>query len=321
MRMTYERVPFDFGRAATVLQIPRRIVIHRQGNPGVEGENGLAWGKRTGSFTIHSYVDDGVCFDAIPPNRHAFHVLQASVAAEKGFMVDGPYGKRGDYESIGIESEDETPESADLAPGQAYGLSQATRITLLLRVADYLRQYPHLTPDDVYEHADFDPWTRAQDLGDALNLSDFRDDLRDLLAGRVPWRTVGRWATGARAKAEAKPKEASGVYTIQRGDTLSKIAGRFGVSLTDLVAWNGITNPHVIEVGVELRLTPPASPVKPSGVPQTHKPLTAEELIDVVMLAGYGAAGNGKLVAAKVEPTRDTAQGFEVHRLLVKRAA
>ena len=197
MRQPYETRLFDF-EASPAAQVPRRIILHRQGNPGVEGENGLAWGKRTGAFTIHSYIDDAVCFDAIAPLRHAFHVKEASVAAARGFRTAGAYGPRGDYDSIGIETEDENAQSTALAPGQAYGLSQETRVTLLLRVAAYLRQFPPLTPDDVTEHADWDRWQRPEDLGDALNIPDFRDDLRDLLAGREPWRTVGAFARGGR---------------------------------------------------------------------------------------------------------------------------
>lgn len=326
MRMTYTRVPFDFERAETIEQVPMRIVMHRQGNPGAEGENGLAWGKRTGAFTIHGYVDDEVCFDAIPPTRHAFHVLASRLAHQSGFKANGVYGWRGDYETIGIECEDESPESGDLAPGQAYGLSQATRITALLRVRDYLLEFPHLTPDDVYEHADFDKVTRAHDLGDALNMADFRDDLRDLLAGRAPWRTVQRHATGARAPLTWKPAEkvpAPNVYTVRPGDTLGAIASRYSVAVSDLARWNGIADPNRIEVGQVLRLTagaPAAFPPPPAWA-SLHDPLDADDLIDVVLLAGYRAPGAGSLAAAKVVPTRDTEDGHEVHRLLVKRAA
>lgn len=206
MRTTYEKRQFDFEQPLTAPQDPKRIIVHRQGNPGVEGESGIAWGKRTGAFTIHSYIDDGVCYDAIAPTRHAFHVKESSVAAARGFRATGAYGPRGDYDTIGIETEDESPTSAALAPGQAYGLSQETRITLLLRTADYLRAW-NLTPADVDEHATWDPVQRPDDLGDAFNIPDFRDDLTDYLAGRTPWRTVGQFARGTRAPASWKPAE------------------------------------------------------------------------------------------------------------------
>lgn len=42
------------------------------------------------------------------------------------------------------------------------------------------------------------------------------------------------------------------VYVVQRGDTLSQIAERFGVSTADLARANGITNPRLIVAGQQL---------------------------------------------------------------------
>lgn len=207
MRLTYERVLFDFGREQTSWQRARRIIMHRQGNPGVEGESGIAWGKRTGAFTIHRYIDDARCFEGIALDRHAFHASAARVAEARGFRVAGTYGPRGDYDSIGVEMEDEDAQSTTLAPGQAYGLSRETRITAVLVVADILRACPWLTVADIDEHATWDPDDRPEDLGDALNIPDFREDVADLLAGRTPWRTVGEFARGTRAPASWQPAE------------------------------------------------------------------------------------------------------------------
>ena len=38
-------------------------------------------------------------------------------------------------------------------------------------------------------------------------------------------------------------------YTVVKGDTLTKIAHRYGVTVKDLVAWNRIANPNLIVVG------------------------------------------------------------------------
>ncbi|MEZ4658729.1 MAG: LysM domain-containing protein [Caldilineaceae bacterium] len=40
-----------------------------------------------------------------------------------------------------------------------------------------------------------------------------------------------------------------GSYTVVAGDSLSAIAGRFGVTVDELAALNNIANPALIEVG------------------------------------------------------------------------
>jgi len=45
-------------------------------------------------------------------------------------------------------------------------------------------------------------------------------------------------------------------YVIKSGDTLNKIATSFNVTVDDLMALNGITNPDHIEVGQELEIPP-----------------------------------------------------------------
>lgn len=61
----------------------------------------------------------------------------------------------------------------------------------------------------------------------------------------------------AAVPAPAAGREATRTYTVQRGDTLRSIAASQGVSVTDLVRWNALANPNVIEVGQVLRLAPP----------------------------------------------------------------
>lgn len=56
-------------------------------------------------------------------------------------------------------------------------------------------------------------------------------------------------------------------YTVVRGDTLGGIAARHGVTVDQLAAWNGITNPNLISVGQVLRLTAPAPEPDPEPTP------------------------------------------------------
>ncbi len=50
-----------------------------------------------------------------------------------------------------------------------------------------------------------------------------------------------------------------GYYTVQRGDTLVRIALDHGQNWRDVARWNQIDNPNLIEVGEVLRVLPPPS--------------------------------------------------------------
>lgn len=57
-----------------------------------------------------------------------------------------------------------------------------------------------------------------------------------------------------------------GYYTVQKGDTLTRVALDHGQSLRDLVRWNSLPNAHLIEVGQVLRVVPPGASVEAKGV-------------------------------------------------------
>ena len=46
------------------------------------------------------------------------------------------------------------------------------------------------------------------------------------------------------------------VYTVAPGDVLSGIGQRFGVSYTQIAAWNNIKNPDFIKIGQRLTIYP-----------------------------------------------------------------
>lgn len=56
---------------------------------------------------------------------------------------------------------------------------------------------------------------------------------------------------------EPGPKPERVTYKIKRGDTLSKISRKFGVSIAELCAWNKIANPNKIYAGDIIYVSPP----------------------------------------------------------------
>ena len=56
-------------------------------------------------------------------------------------------------------------------------------------------------------------------------------------------------------------------YTVQAGDTLSKIASLYGVTVDQLIAWNNVENPNIIHVGQVLVVGESAEPRAPAATP------------------------------------------------------
>ncbi|MBP8148853.1 MAG: peptidoglycan DD-metalloendopeptidase family protein [Limnohabitans sp.] len=102
-----------------------------------------------------------------------------------------------------------------------------------------------------------------------------------------------------------------GYYTVQRGDTLTRIGLDNGQAWRDLARWNNLSNPDLIEVGQVLRVAPPGSAVESSGVmvrPVTPSAETAAQSRPAVTAApaqtaasdegvGFIWPANGALIA------------------------
>jgi len=58
-------------------------------------------------------------------------------------------------------------------------------------------------------------------------------------------------------------------YTVQPGDILSVIAENFGVTMEEIMALNGISNPDHIEVGEELMIPLPGEVIPTTTVADT----------------------------------------------------
>lgn len=86
-------------------------------------------------------------------------------------------------------------------------------------------------------------------------LPDYASKANGVPSGSVPSASVpsGSPSSGSASSAEQ-------VYTVQAGDTLSKIAAKYGTTYQKLASYNGIANPNIINVGQKIRI--PGSGVK-----------------------------------------------------------
>lgn len=82
------------------------------------------------------------------------------------------------------------------------------------------------------------------------------------------------------ALAQSQPPETPLTHTVAAGETLSEIAQGYGISLADLLAYNGITDADSVRVGRELRL-PPSRTLEPADPVQ---PASAQPVVQVVSL-------------------------------------
>ncbi len=81
-------------------------------------------------------------------------------------------------------------------------------------------------------------------------------------SGGTPTRTASYQpkATPKIAVTPATAPPASGIYTVRRGDNLTRIAERFGMSVAELVAMNDLRSRHRIAAGQRLRVNRAAAP-------------------------------------------------------------
>lgn len=91
--------------------------------------------------------------------------------------------------------------------------------------------------------------------------------------GSVPTLVVNRTEP---QPAQARSEAAS--YVVQRGDTVSSVARRFGVSAGTLLALNGLDNRGLIQPGQTLRLKPEGNAATLAGSNQNSAPPVARQL-------------------------------------------
>ncbi|MDE2627613.1 MAG: peptidoglycan DD-metalloendopeptidase family protein [Burkholderiales bacterium] len=114
-------------------------------------------------------------------------------------------------------------------------------------------------------------------------------------AGTMPGVAAAAPADASRPLPGAENSGKPGYYTVKPGDTLIRIGLENGQNWKDLVKWNGLDNPNIIEVGQVLRVVQPgldanAASTKPISTARIEsRPLEAK---------GVAPAASGSVVAA-----------------------
>ena len=105
-------------------------------------------------------------------------------------------------------------------------------------------------------------------------------------------------ADAAKPMPGAENNGKSGYYTVKPGDTLIRIGLENGQNWKDLVRWNGLDNPNLIEVGQILRVLPPGvDPNAASSRPITTARVETRPLDAKGALPAAGAASAGSATA------------------------
>ena len=109
------------------------------------------------------------------------------------------------------------------------------------------------------------------------------------------------------------PRTETLTYTVERGDTLRRIAQMYQVSVDQIITSNEITNPNLIEVGQVLLIPPPAYERRASG----FKILPDSELVNSPSNASFNVEEFVKkwdgYLAVYSEAVEDTSlQGIEI---------
>jgi lipoprotein NlpD len=94
-----------------------------------------------------------------------------------------------------------------------------------------------------------------------------------------------------------------GYYTVKPGETLLRIGLETGQNWKDLVAWNNLQNPNIIEVGQVLRVVPPGVEPAPLGTRPVSSSKVETRPLDAKPAAAAGsAAGSDSAPQAAVSP-------------------
>jgi lipoprotein NlpD len=125
--------------------------------------------------------------------------------------------------------------------------------------------------------------------------------------------SIGSNKSTVRALPGAENSGKSGFYTVKPGDTLIRIGMDNGQSWRDIMRWNKLDNPNLIETGQVLRVAPPQPEVvaRPAA-PVASAPITASSAPKSVPATASPAADAGEDALSFQWPARgNVIAGFD----------
>ncbi|UZD74774.1 N-acetylmuramoyl-L-alanine amidase [Bacillus siamensis] len=242
---------------------PEYITIHNTANDASAANEISYMTGNSESTSYHFAVDDKEVIQGIPLDRNAWH------------SGDGTNGT-GNRKSIAVEI------CYSKSGGARYRAAEALAIKF---VAQLLKERGWGV-DKIRKHQDWNGKYCPHRI-----LSEGRwDQVKAAIAAELE--RLGGEKVNSPAKTETKPSGAT--YTVKKGDVLSVIAQKNGVSVATLQSLNGIKNPNLIKVGQVLKLTGSTGSSSsgkkssfhlPAGVFKVTSPLTRGEAVKQIQTA------------------------------------
>lgn len=217
------------------------ITFHNTANDA-SAANEIAYMLRNNSSTsYHFAVDDKEVVQGIPTNRNAWHC--------------GDGNGTGNRKSIGVEV------CYSKSGGAKYKAAEALAIKF---IAQLLKERGWGV-DRVRRHQE---WSGKYCPHRVLAEGRW-DEVKASIAAELK-------ALNGKSASSSAPKTNGSTYIVKKGDTLSEIAQKTGVSIAKLQTYNGIKNPNKISVGQVLKLKGGASKPSSSGKKYVYLPASAD---------------------------------------------
>ena len=218
---------------------PQWIVIHFVGAAGQARDNANYFRNVYREASAHYFVDPHRIIQVVPDNRQGWHVGDGFNSGRGQFNGYHRYGAT-NRNSIGIEMCQDTSTGNNVWEWQPH----AKTYEQVLLLTQYLQRKYNIPDERVIRHFDASgkscPGCWMKNNWEKWHK--FKRDLEALNQGELNFKEP-------KIKPKEKPTQptqSKDMYTIQVGDTLSKIAKKFNVTVDELVKWNSIKDPNLI---------------------------------------------------------------------------